>query len=155
MKILGISAHYHDAAAALVVDGLPVCCVQEERLSRRKNDAAFPIHAIEWCLERAALDPADLDAVVFYERSMLEVRPNPDVGAAGVPAIVAVVPTRDQEHARREGLGPRHYLGAARRHATRSCLRIITHRTPPPRFSRRRRGAPRSSPPTASASGRR
>jgi carbamoyltransferase len=70
MKILGISAHYHDSAAALVVDGVPVCAVQEERLSRRKNDATFPIGAIEWCLDRAALEPADLDAVVFYERSM-------------------------------------------------------------------------------------
>ena len=72
MKILGISAHYHDSAAALVVDGVPVCAVQEERLSRRKNDAAFPVAAIEWCLGHAGLDPADLDAVVFYERSMLK-----------------------------------------------------------------------------------
>ncbi len=72
MKILGISAHYHDSAAALVVDGVPVCAVQEERLSRRKNDASFPIGAIEWCLDHAAMDPSDLDAVVFYERSMLK-----------------------------------------------------------------------------------
>ncbi len=72
MKILGISAHYHDSAAALVVDGVPVCAVQEERMSRRKNDAAFPIGAIEWCLDHAGLEPADLDAVVFYERSMLK-----------------------------------------------------------------------------------
>jgi carbamoyltransferase len=70
MKILGISAHYHDSAAALVIDGVPVCAVQEERLSRHKNDAAFPLGAIEWCLDQAGLDPADLDAVVFYERSM-------------------------------------------------------------------------------------
>jgi len=70
MKVLGISAHYHDSAAALVVDGVPVCAVQEERLSRRKNDAAFPVGAIAWCLDRAGLDPANLDAVVFYERSM-------------------------------------------------------------------------------------
>jgi carbamoyltransferase len=70
MKILGISAHYHDAAAALVIDGVPACAVQEERLSRRKNDAAFPLGAIEWCLDHAGLEPADLDAVVFYERSM-------------------------------------------------------------------------------------
>ena len=70
MKILGISAHYHDSAAALVVDGVPVCAVQEERLSRHKNDATFPIGAIEWCLEHAGLEPDDLDAVVFYERSM-------------------------------------------------------------------------------------
>src|SRR4051812_31012458 len=72
MKILGISAHYHDSAAALLVDGVPVAAVQEERLSRRKNDASFPLAAIEWCLDRAGLEPADLDAVVFYERSMLK-----------------------------------------------------------------------------------
>src|SRR5450432_877206 len=72
MKILGISAHYHDSAAALVVDGMPVCAVQEERLSRRKGDAAFPLSAIEWCLEHAGLEPEALDAVVFYERPMLK-----------------------------------------------------------------------------------
>ena len=72
MKILGVSAHYHDSAAALVVDGAPVCAVQEERLSRHKNDAGFPISAIEWCLDQGRVDPADLDAVVFYERSMLK-----------------------------------------------------------------------------------
>src|SRR5438132_557150 len=72
MKILGISAHYHDSAAALVIDGAPICAVQEERLSRRKNDAAFPLSAIEWCLERAGLEPDALDAVVFYERPLLK-----------------------------------------------------------------------------------
>src|SRR5258706_5633018 len=72
MKILGLSAHYHDSAAALVVDGVPVCAVQEERLSRRKNDAGFPLAAIEWCLDHAGLETDDLDAVVFYERSMLK-----------------------------------------------------------------------------------
>src|SRR5258707_15587832 len=72
MNILGVSAHYHDAAAAVVVDGVPVCAVQEERVSRRKNDAAFPLSAIEWCLERAGLEPEALDAVVFYERPMLK-----------------------------------------------------------------------------------
>jgi len=72
MKILGISAHYHDAAAALVIDGQPVACIQQERLSRRKNDAEFPIDAIEWCLDHAGLEPGDLDAVVFYERPGLK-----------------------------------------------------------------------------------
>src|SRR5438093_389383 len=72
MNILGISAHYHDSAAALVVDGVPVCAVQEERLSRHKNDAAFPLLAIESCLSQARIEPGDLDAVVFYERSMLK-----------------------------------------------------------------------------------
>ncbi len=72
MRILGISAHYHDSAAALLVDGVPVCAVQEERLSRRKNDAAFPLAAIEWCLDAARLEPEQLDAVVFYEKPMLK-----------------------------------------------------------------------------------
>jgi len=72
MNILGISAHYHDSAAALVVDGLPVCAVQEERLSRHKGDAAFPLLAIDSCLQHAGIEPDDLDAVVFYERPMLK-----------------------------------------------------------------------------------
>jgi len=72
MKILGISAHYHDSAAALVVDGVPIAAVQEERLSRRKNDASFPLSAIEWCLSRGGLEPNDLDAVVFYEKPLLK-----------------------------------------------------------------------------------
>jgi len=72
MNILGISAHYHDSAAALVVDGVPVCAVQEERLSRHKGDSAFPLLAIESCLQHARMDPDELDAVVFYERPMLK-----------------------------------------------------------------------------------
>ena len=72
MRILGISAHYHDSAAALVVDGVPVCAVQEERMSRHKGDAGFPESAIEWCLTQSGVDPSALDAVVFYERSMLK-----------------------------------------------------------------------------------
>src|SRR6266568_4741160 len=72
MKILGISAHYHDSAAALVVDGVPVAAVQEERLSRRKHDAGFPLAAIGWCLEAGGLEPEALDAVVFYEKPMLK-----------------------------------------------------------------------------------
>ncbi len=72
MNILGISAHYHDSAAALVVDGIPVCAVQEERLSRHKGDAAFPLLAIEACLQHSGIEPDALDAVVFYERPMLK-----------------------------------------------------------------------------------
>jgi carbamoyltransferase len=72
MNILGISAHYHDSAAALTIDGVPVCAVQEERLSRRKSDASFPLSAIEWCLDHAGIQPDALDAVVFYERPMLK-----------------------------------------------------------------------------------
>jgi carbamoyltransferase len=72
MKILGISGHYHDSAAALVIDGVPVAAVQEERLSRHKNDAGFPLAAIEWCLDHAGLSPDDLDAVIFYEKPTLK-----------------------------------------------------------------------------------
>jgi carbamoyltransferase len=72
MKILGISSHYHDSAAALVIDGVPICAVQEERLSRRKSDASFPLTAIEWCLDHAGVDPNELDALVFYEKPMLK-----------------------------------------------------------------------------------
>ena len=72
LKILGISAHYHDSAAALLVDGVPVAAVQEERLSRHKNDAAFPVAAIEHCLDCAGIEAEELDAVVFYEKPMLK-----------------------------------------------------------------------------------
>src|ERR687886_3063064 len=72
MKILGLSCFYHDSAAALLIDGMPVAAVQEERLSRRKNDAVFPIEAVEYCLDHAGIEPEELDAVVFYERPMLK-----------------------------------------------------------------------------------
>jgi carbamoyltransferase len=65
--VLGISAHYHDAAAALVVDGAIVAAMQEERFSRLKNDPALPLAAARACLARGGLRPEDLDRVVFYE----------------------------------------------------------------------------------------
>jgi carbamoyltransferase len=65
--VLGISAYYHDSAAALVVDGEIVAAMQEERFSRRKNDATLPRQAAFACLAQAGLTPADLDRVVFYE----------------------------------------------------------------------------------------
>jgi len=68
MNILGISCHYHDAAAALLQDGRLVAAVQEERFSRKKQDAAFPSRAIAFCLEKAGIVPADLDYAVFYEK---------------------------------------------------------------------------------------
>ena len=65
--VLGISAYYHDSAAALVVDGEIVAAMQEERFSRRKNDAGLPRQAALACLAQAGLKPQDLDRVVFYE----------------------------------------------------------------------------------------
>lgn len=68
MNILGLSFDYHDAAAALVVDGVPVAAAPEERFSRLKHDRRLPARAIEFCLRRAGLAAGDLDAVVFYEK---------------------------------------------------------------------------------------
>lgn len=70
--ILGISAFYHDSAAALVVDGDIVAAAQEERFTRQKHDQRFPEHAIQFCLEHAGLKPEDLDHVVFYEKPLLK-----------------------------------------------------------------------------------
>ncbi len=65
--VLGISAYYHDAAAALIVDGEIVAAMQEERFSRRKNDADLPRRAATACLAQGGISPGDLDRVVFYE----------------------------------------------------------------------------------------
>lgn len=72
MQILGISAFYHDSAAALVRDGDILAAAQEERLSRRKHDESFPAKAVGYCLEAAGIGPHDLDAVVFYEKPLLK-----------------------------------------------------------------------------------
>jgi carbamoyltransferase len=69
--VLGISALYHDAAAALISDGQIVAAAQEERFSRKKHDPSFPRAAINYCLEEAFVDPSELDAVVFYDNPLL------------------------------------------------------------------------------------
>lgn len=68
MYTLGVSCYYHDAAAALLHDGLLVAAAQEERFTRRKHDYAFPAHAIDFCLRQAGITGRDLDYVVFYEK---------------------------------------------------------------------------------------
>jgi carbamoyltransferase len=68
--ILGISAFYHDSAAALVVDGQIVAAAQEERFTRLKHDPAFPARAIEYCLRQAELSSQDLDYVAFYDKPL-------------------------------------------------------------------------------------
>src|SRR5215470_12696649 len=70
--ILGISAFYHDAAAALIRDGEILAAAQEERFTRKKNDPDFPLHAINSCLEQADLKLADLDTVAFYDKPILK-----------------------------------------------------------------------------------
>jgi carbamoyltransferase len=69
--VLGISAFYHDSAAALVVDGDIVAAAQEERFTRKKHDDGFPAHAVEYCLSSAGLRPEQLDYVGFYEKPLL------------------------------------------------------------------------------------
>jgi len=70
--ILGISAFYHDSAAALVVDGEIIAAAQEERFTRIKHDSAFPINALTYCLEEGGLEPEEIDWVVFYEKPYLK-----------------------------------------------------------------------------------
>ena len=70
--ILGISAFYHDSAAALVRDGEIVAAAQEERFTRRKGDARFPNNAVAYCLQEASITPNQLDYVVFYEKPLVK-----------------------------------------------------------------------------------
>ncbi len=99
--VLGISAFYHDSAAAIVRDGQIVAAAQQERFSRRRHDPAFPRQAINYCLEEAFLEPAELEAVVFYDhplltldrvlRSLAAVAPSGrDQWLAAAPALLGV-----------------------------------------------------------------
>ena len=72
MQILGISAFYHDSAAALVTDGEIRAAAQEERFSRKKHDFEFPEHAINYCLHAGNVRAGDLDYVVFYDKPFLK-----------------------------------------------------------------------------------
>lgn len=72
MKILGISAFYHDSAAALIVNGEIIAAAQEERFTRKKHDPAFPLNAIKYCLEEGKILLEHLDAIVFYDKPLLK-----------------------------------------------------------------------------------
>src|SRR5690349_20495703 len=72
IRVLGISAYYHDSAAALIVNGQIVTAAQEERFTRKKHDAGFPRHAIRACLEQAGVRPQEIDYVVFYDKPFLK-----------------------------------------------------------------------------------
>jgi carbamoyltransferase len=71
-SILGISAFYHDSAAALIVDGDVAAAAQEERFSRKKHDERFPVHAARYCLSEAGLRPSDVTYVAYYEKPLLK-----------------------------------------------------------------------------------
>jgi len=72
MYVLGISAYYHDSAAALLRDGEIVAAAQEERFTRKKHDAGFPKNAVEYCLQEAGISLADVDYVAFYDKPFLK-----------------------------------------------------------------------------------
>jgi len=72
MRILGISAFYHDSAAALIEDGRIVAAAQEERFTRKKYDSGYPANAIDYCLAEAGIRLADVDHVAFYDKPLLK-----------------------------------------------------------------------------------
>jgi len=72
VNVLGVSAYYHDSAAALVVNGEIVAAAQEERFTRIKHDKEFPFAALHYCLSHAGMSAGDLDAVVFYDKPLLK-----------------------------------------------------------------------------------
>jgi carbamoyltransferase len=72
MLILGISCFYHDAAAAIIEDGIVLAATQEERFTRIKHDEQFPTHSIEYCLKEVGIQLHQLDAIVFYEKPLLK-----------------------------------------------------------------------------------
>ena len=72
MKILGISAYYHDAAACLIIDGEIIAAAQEERFTRKKHDSNFPVNAICYCLREGKTSSRDIDYVVFYDTPFLK-----------------------------------------------------------------------------------
>ena len=72
MRILGLSAFYHDSAAALVEDGEIVAAAQEERFTRKKHDAGFPRHAVAYCLAEAGIGLDQVDHIAFYDKPFLK-----------------------------------------------------------------------------------
>jgi len=85
VRVLGVSAFYHDSAAALVVDGRIAAAAQEERFTRRKHDSDYPANAIRWCLEDAGLAPQELDRVAFYDKPFLKFERLLETAAAFAP----------------------------------------------------------------------
>jgi carbamoyltransferase len=97
MNILGISAFYHDSAAALVQEGRIAAAAQEERFTRRKHDPSFPAKAVAYCLREGGLQVGDLDAVAFYEKPLLKAERLLEtyLGTAprGLRSFLAAIPT--------------------------------------------------------------
>lgn len=96
MKILGISAFYHDSAAALIIDGEIIAAAQEERFTRKKHDPGFPVHAARYCLEESGLLIDQLDAIVFYDKPLLKferlLETYYSFSPRGLPSFIASMP---------------------------------------------------------------
>jgi carbamoyltransferase len=131
-RILGVSAYYHDSAACLVEDGRIVAAAQEERFTRKKHDAGFPTHAVEYCLTEAGIGVGSVDLVGFYEKPLLKFDRLLETYAACAPR------------------GWKSYLMAttsariSRASTAKRCSASITSRTPHPRSIRRRSNRRRS-----------
>jgi carbamoyltransferase len=113
--VLGISALYHDSAAALLTDGQIRSAAQEERFTRKKHDARFPAHAVRYCLQEAGLRPGDLDYVVFYDKPLLKFERLMETylafAPAGIRSFCTAMPTwlmekRSIRSVIRKNLGP-------------------------------------------------
>ncbi|MDQ8185789.1 carbamoyltransferase [Pelagicoccus sp. SDUM812002] len=96
VRILGISAYYHDSAASLLVDGKIVAAAQEERFTRKKHDAGFPQHAVDYCLREGGITAGELDHVAFYEKPFLRFERLLEtylaVAPAGFPSFLKAMP---------------------------------------------------------------
>jgi carbamoyltransferase len=108
MNILGLSAFYHDSAAALIQDGDIVAAAQEERFTRIRHDAAFPARAVEFCLRAGGVTAGDLDAVVFYEKPFIKaerlIETYLGTAPSGLRSFVAALPTWLSEKANIAGV---------------------------------------------------
>ncbi len=157
MTVLGLSCWYHDSAAAIVRDGVIVAAAQEERFSRRKHDPEFPAQAVAFCLERAGIAAADLDAVAFYDKPLLKFERLLETCAHARAAR----PARRSSRRCRRGCKQKLWIGDRIADALGDAGRAdssspsTTRATRPPPSSRRPSSAPPFSRPTASASGRR
>ena len=142
VHILGISAYYHDSAACLLSDGVIVAAAQEERFTRKKGDAAFPEHAVAYCLRSAGITIKDLAHVGFYDKPLLKFERILDtylsVAPRGVRSFLMAAPLWLKEklcapdtlipvhqgcadsHAPPRGMGRRRQLTHAKQHSARA-----------------------------------
>jgi carbamoyltransferase len=72
MRILGVSAFYHDSAVALIADGRVIAAAQEERFTRKKHDSGFPQHALRYCLDEGGIRLGEVDYIAFYDKPFLK-----------------------------------------------------------------------------------